>query len=106
MEDDDHIIPSGPFKGKRIQFASTTGIDMFADIAEDFMEQIFGFKPGEYLITDESSLADFIGVEEMELKDIRNDIRDVYGVDVSDMGHGNLVEIIMRIHHARYGRPS
>ena len=78
---------------------------MFEDIAEDFMERIFGFKPGEYLITDESSLADFTGVEEMELADIQKKILDVYGVDVSDTGYGNLVEIIMRIHHARYGKP-
>ena len=106
MEDDDHIIPSGPFKGKRIKFAPTTGINMFEDIAEEFMERIFGFKPGEYRITDESSLTDFTGVDEMTLTDIQNKVREVYGVDVSDMGHGNLVEIIMRIHHARYGKPS
>ena len=101
MEDDDHIIPSGLFKGKRIQFASTTGIDMFQGIAEDFMERIFGLKPGEYLITDESSLTDFAGVDEMELTNIQKKIREVYDEDVSDIGHGNLVEIIMRIHHAQ-----
>ncbi len=30
MSEDDKMIPSGPFKGKKIEFASTTGIDLFA----------------------------------------------------------------------------
>ena len=79
---------------------------MFQGIAEDFMERIFGLKPGEYLITDESSLTDFAGVDEMELTNIQKKIREVYDEDVSDIGHGNLVEIIMRIHHARYDKLS
>jgi hypothetical protein len=48
MNDDEQIIPSGPFKGKKIQFAPTTGIDMFVEIAEDFMRRILAFEPGEY----------------------------------------------------------
>ena len=69
------------------------------------MDRIFGFKPWEYLITDESSLTDFTGVDEMKLTDIQKKIREVYNVDISETGQGNLVEIIMRIHHARYGKP-
>jgi hypothetical protein len=70
MKKDDKIIPSGPFKGKRIEFAPTTGIDMFPDVVADFMKQIFDFEPGDYLMSDESSLYDFTGVDEMELRDI------------------------------------
>ena len=53
------IIPRGPFKGKRIEFAPTDELDMFRSLAEEFMEEIFSMEPGSYLITDESSLWDF-----------------------------------------------
>jgi hypothetical protein len=105
MNDDEQIIPSGPFKGKKIQFAPTTGIDMFLEIAEDFMRRIFAFEPGKYLVTDESSLFDFTGVEEMELSDIQQKIQEVYDLDVSDIPSGNLLEIFMRLHRRTYGAP-
>jgi hypothetical protein len=105
MIEDDNIIPSGPFKGKKIKFASTTGIDMFLEIAEDFMERIFGFEPGDYLITDESSLFDFTGVDEMEMPDIHRKIQEEYDLDVSDISSGNLLEIFMRVHRKKYGPP-
>jgi hypothetical protein len=105
MNDDEQIIPSGPFKGKKVQFAPTTGIDMFLEIAEDFMRRIFAFEPGEYLVTDESSLFDFTGVEEMELSNIHQKIQEVYDLDVSDIPSGNLLEIFMRLHRRTYGAP-
>ena len=98
MKKDNKIIPSGPFKGKRIEFAPTTGIDMFLDIAEDFMQCIFDFAPGAYLITDESSLFDFTGVNEMGLSHIHQKIQEVYHLDVSDIASGNLLTIFMRIY--------
>jgi hypothetical protein len=98
MKKDNKIIPSGPFKGKRIELAPTTGIDMFLESAEDFMRRIFGFEPGEYLITDESSLFDFTGVDEMGLSHIQKKIQTVYNLDVSDIESGNLLTIFMRIH--------
>jgi hypothetical protein len=97
------IIPSGPFKGKRIECASTDEVDMFCSLAEEFMEAIFCMEPGSYLITDESSLRDFKGVEELKLADMRRRIREVYGVDVSDIVSDNLVEIFARIHKHTYG---
>jgi hypothetical protein len=106
MKKDDKIIQSGPFKGKRIEFAPTTGIDMFREVAEDFMRRIFDFEPRDYLISDESSLFDFTGVDEMELKDIQQKIQEVYDVDVSDLASGNLLEIFARLHYRRYGGPS
>ena len=106
MNEDTRIIPSGPFKGKKIEFAPTAGVDMFLDISEEFMKKIFDFEPGEYLITDESSLHDFTGLDEMELTDIQKKIQGAFGVDVSDIESGNLLEIFMRIHHRKYGGPS
>lgn len=106
MSEDDQIIPSGPFKGKRIEIAPSKGMEMFADIAEEFMEHILGFAPGDYLITDESSLRDFIGLGEeveVELAALRQKIREEYEVDISDLTSGNLLEIFMRIHRRKYG---
>jgi len=97
------IIPSGPFKGKRIDLAPTDELDMFRSLAEEFMQEIFCMEPRSYLITDESSLRDFQGVDDLELVDIHRKIRDVYDVDVSDIVSGNLVEVFARIHRHTYG---
>jgi len=96
------IIPSGPFKGKRIE--PTDELDMFRSFADEFMQEIFCMEPGSYLITDESSLRDFQGVEDLELPDSHCKIREVYGVDVSDIVSGNLVEVFTRIHRHTYGQ--
>ena len=98
------IIPRAPFKGKRIELACTDELDMFRSLAEEFMEEIFCMEPGSYLITDESSLRDFQGVEDLELPAIHRKVLEVYGVDVSDIVSGNLVEIFVRIHKHTYGQ--
>ena len=106
MKENDKDIPSGPFKGKKIEFASTTGVIMFPDISEDFMKKIFNLEPEQYLISDESSLFDFTGLDEIELTDIQKKIQDVYDLDVSDISSGNLLEIFMRIHHSKFADSS
>ncbi|MBI3048025.1 MAG: hypothetical protein HYY76_06905 [Acidobacteria bacterium] len=85
------VLRRGPLKGKTIEMAATAGIEMYAEIAEDFMAHVFGFEPGEYLITDESSLHDFVGVDDLELAEIHRKIREAYAVDVSDLESGTLV---------------
>jgi hypothetical protein len=62
------------------------------------MLNIFGFEPGQYLITDLSSLHDFVGVDDMEFVCILARIRDVYRLDVADLPPENLVEIFRRLH--------
>ena len=106
MKENDRVIPSGPFKGKKIEYAPSTGVDMFLNISEDFMKKIFYFEPDEYLISDESSLFDFTGLDEMELTDVQKKIQDVYDLDVSDIASGNLLEIFMRIHISKFVAPS
>ena len=91
----------GPFKGRRVELAATMGIERFDDVAEDFMLNVFGFESGEYLITDLSSLHDFVGVDDMEFVDILSRIRDVYGLDVADLPSGNLIEIFKRLDERR-----
>ncbi len=106
MSGDSRIISRGPFKGKKIEFAPTTGVDMFLKISDKFMKKIFDFAPGQYLISDESSLHDFTGLNEWDLTDIQKKIRDVYDLDISDIESGNLLEIFKRIHNILYGAPS
>jgi len=103
MKNNSRIIPSGPFKGKKIEFAPTTGVDRFRAISQDFMNKVFGLEPGEYLISDESSLYDLTGLDEMELPDIHNKIRKIYNIDVSDIKSRNLLEIFKRISDSKSG---
>ena len=105
MSEPERIIPSGPFKGKKIVVAPTDGVDAFRDVAEEFMGAIFEMEPGSYLITDESSLHDFEDLEAMDLHDSRAKIRSVFDVDVRDVLSGTLLEIFARIHRHRYGEP-
>ena len=95
------VFRKGPFKGKRVKLAATTGIERFDDVAEEFMLNVFGFEAGEYLITDLSSLHDFVGVDDMEFVDILSRIRDVYGLDVADLASGNLMQIFKRLDEQR-----
>jgi hypothetical protein len=98
------IILRGPFKGKRVELAPTDDLEMFRSFADQFMQEIFSMEPGSYLITDESSLRDFQGVEDLELPDIHRKIREVYDIDVSDIVSGNLVDVFARIHSQTYGQ--
>ena len=97
IKKDSRIISREPFKGKRIEFAPTTCINKLLEISEDFMIKIFGLEPGEYLISDESGLHDFTGLDEMELPDIHKKIQEMYNIDVSDIKSRNLLEIFKRI---------
>ena len=91
------VLRKWPFKGKCVELASTAGIDRVDNVAEDFMRDIFGFEAGEYLITDLSSLHDFVGVDDMEFVDILARVREVYRLDVADLPSGNLLEIFKRV---------
>lgn len=97
------MIRRGPFKGKKIEFASTSGVDEMREISEEFMERIFDFSPGDYLITDESSLRDFVDVFEPDFEVIYGRIHSEYGFDVSHIASGNLLEIFEEIRRRRSG---
>jgi hypothetical protein len=87
------VLPRGPFKGMRIELAPTEMLEMFRSLAEEFMEAIVYIEPGSYLITDESSLRDFKGSQGVGVTSTHRRIREAYGVDVSDIVSGNLVEV-------------
>ncbi len=104
MSDEWKKVSKDHFKGKKFKLAPTNGVDLFWEIAEDFMLKIFDFPPGNYLITDESSLYDFTGFG-VEIEDLHSQIQETYALDVSDVESGNLLEIFQKIHHRKYGTP-
>lgn len=46
------VLRRGPLNG---EMAPTAGVEMYDEIAEDFMAHVFGFEPGKYLITDDQA---------------------------------------------------
>jgi len=94
---DDRVIQRGPFKGKKIEMARTAGVDLVSEVSEDFMREIFGMEPEDYVISDRSELGDFVGVADETLDAIQSRVRRVYGLDVSAIPHGNLLAIFVRI---------
>lgn len=57
MGDEHGIIRSGPLKGMRVRFASTSQLEGYQAIADDFIERVLGLEPEECLLSDESSLS-------------------------------------------------
>lgn len=51
-------IRRGAFKGRKVTYAATERVEDFRQLASEFMAEVFDFLPGDYLITDESSLRD------------------------------------------------
>ena len=85
-----------------IELAPTVEIEQYEPLANEFFEKILAMSYNECLVTDESSLWDFHGGEANE--EYHRKITQVYGVDVSNIENGNLVQIFERI-RAR-GRPA
>lgn len=61
------------------------------------MERIFDFAPSEYLITDESDVADFIEMGSSDTSKIWQRIDAVYGIVNSEVRSGRLVDIFTQI---------
>ena len=99
MKEDEYIVPGGLSKAKKIELASTTGIEKFDKIAEDFMQRIFDLGVGDYLITDESSLWDFTLAA--DLNDVHRKIKPEFDLDVPDLKSGKLLEILSKLHEQR-----
>lgn len=115
---DEYIIPSGPLKGRRIEWPSRDGVENLQEIATEFMLKIFDLEPSEYLITDESHLSDFLEITEHDMQEalrrkaakepvprakswdpepFRTKIRQHYGEEIAAFESGNLLDIFRRI---------
>jgi hypothetical protein len=103
MSNDDGAVSKCQFKGKKITFASTARVEEFAQIASEFMEEIFDLLPGEYAISDESDIRDFTEMGSSDTSETWTSIKKGYGVDNADVTSGRLVDIFVAI--ARRGNP-
>jgi hypothetical protein len=100
-----HSAHGRVFDGNRVDVASRTGLERFLDIADDFMREVLGVEPGEFLITDLSTLQDFVGVDHLEFAGILAKISDLSGLDVADLAGGNVLETFRKLHeHANHTR--
>ena len=97
MSKDHKFIRTGPLKGKKITFASTEQVESFAQLTNEFMENIFDLEPGEYLLTDESDLLDFADMGAGDTSKIWLSITEHYGIDRSDVGSERFVKIFSEI---------
>lgn len=87
-----------------IEMVSQIEIEKYEPIAVDFFEKILGMNYHDCLITDLSSLWDFPGEETNDTYNRK--IMEVYGVDVSDIESGILVEIFKRISETGHFTPA
>jgi hypothetical protein len=88
---------SKSMKGKKTEFASTERIEEFRRVADDFMLEIFRFLPGEYLITEESSLRDFTESGPSDTSPIWSRITKLYAIERSDVPSERLVDLFAEI---------
>jgi len=91
------IFNRGPLNGKAISYASSERMEEFHRIADDFMLEILDFLPGDYLITDESSLLDFIEMGSSESSPIWSRIAKLYAIGQADVPSERLVDIFAEI---------
>jgi hypothetical protein len=85
--------PFRPGTTPPILFAESTRIAGAGELAEDFVQRVLGFEWA--MMTDESSLWDFHSEETNDALIAK--IREVYGVDVSDIEPARVCEILERI---------
>ncbi len=82
-----------------IEFASMEHITKYCDIGDDFVTRVLGLEWA--LLTDESSLRDFHSEDNNDALVAK--IKEVYGVDVSDLKDVELYKILDRIEQSRKG---
>ena len=88
-----------PRPGTRVplEFVSQQRVKAHAELAEDFIHRVLELESA--WISDESSLWDFHADENNDAYITK--IKEIYGVDVSDIQSANLAEILERIASAR-----
>ena len=94
-------IKRGAFKGKKVTYASTERAEEFRKLAADFMMELFDFLPGDYLITDESSLRDFTDFASSDTSPLWRRITEIYTIGKADVPSERLVDIFTEIQARR-----
>ena len=91
------ILPPGTSAGKKFTFASTEEAEASTDLASEFMSSIFELDPGDYAMSDESDILDFMPFDERSTDEVWSCIKSQYGVTLADVGSGRLVDIFKAI---------
>lgn len=94
-------IRRGAFKGKKVTYAATDRVEDFREVAGDFMAEVFDFLPGDYLITDESSLRDFTEFASSDTSPIWRRITEIYSIAKAEVPSERLVDIFAEIRRRR-----
>lgn len=76
-----------------IELASSKLVDSHPELTNEFIHRVLGLDWA--FVSDESSLWDFHANDTNEVLNAK--IREIYGIDVSDLESGNLAEILQRI---------
>jgi hypothetical protein len=74
-----------------IEFATSKDLDRYWGIASRIIDEVLGFDPEGIFVSDGSSLWDFSETDDISEYYIK--IKEIFGIDVSHIESGNLVEI-------------
>jgi hypothetical protein len=91
---------SSRLKGGKVSLAPTDQVERFQRLIIDFMTEIFDLYPGDYLVTDESDLLDFVSLETRDTSVVWRGIKETYGIAFADVGSERLVKIVAAIAQA------
>lgn len=91
----------GAFKGKSVTYAPTDRAEEYRRVADDFMMEVFDFLPGDYLITDESSLREFTDFASSDTSPVWCRITEIYRIEKADVPSERLVDIFAEIRTRR-----
>ena len=89
------------YTDKQIEFAPAERVEALRRIADEFMMEIFDFLPGEYLITDESSILDFTDFGSSDTSGIWGLIKETYALEKTDVPSEILADIFAEIQTRR-----
>lgn len=97
LAEDGHV----PRPGTRvpITLASSTEIDLYWDVLSRIVEEVLGHDPDRTFLSDRSSLWYFVEDDD-SISEYLEQISRTFGVDVSDIESGSLLEIGKRIRNA------
>jgi hypothetical protein len=91
------VALSGSFGHRQITVASTTGVERFSPLADEFTATVFHLQPRDFAISDESDLRDFVDLERQDVSREWKKIDRAYRIGRSGVGSDRLLDIFIRI---------
>jgi hypothetical protein len=91
-----------PHKDMKIEYAPTRKVEMLAQVAHEFMQEILDLEPGSYVISDESDLRDFTDFGVSDTLPLWKRIKASYALNRADVGSERLVDIFLAIERRRH----